>query len=95
MIVEGQARRPHTGLPPPPPLASWVKTVALGLDVLLAPQIQDITAALNGSTADTNVTLKEANVSQPLPPSSFQRFLRAKQIPGVVLADHPSSFHNR
>uniref|UniRef100_A0A8C7GWD8 Nicastrin n=1 Tax=Oncorhynchus kisutch TaxID=8019 RepID=A0A8C7GWD8_ONCKI len=35
------------------------------------------------------------NVSQPLPPSSLQRFLRAQPIPGIVLADHESAFNNR
>ncbi|KAJ6633158.1 hypothetical protein lerEdw1_014543 [Lerista edwardsae] len=61
----------------------------------LSAQIQDMMEALNGSTANTTVAMKEPNVSQPLPPSSFQRFLRAKQIPGVVLADHHGSFKNR
>uniref|UniRef100_A0A673H714 Nicastrin n=1 Tax=Sinocyclocheilus rhinocerous TaxID=307959 RepID=A0A673H714_9TELE len=35
------------------------------------------------------------SVSQPLPPSSFQRFLRVRGIPGLVLADHNTSFNNR
>uniref|UniRef100_A0A673WSE6 Nicastrin n=1 Tax=Salmo trutta TaxID=8032 RepID=A0A673WSE6_SALTR len=33
--------------------------------------------------------------SQPLPPSSFQRFLRARAIPGIFLADHQTAFNNR
>uniref|UniRef100_A0A8C7JMW1 Nicastrin n=1 Tax=Oncorhynchus kisutch TaxID=8019 RepID=A0A8C7JMW1_ONCKI len=36
-----------------------------------------------------------AHFSQPLPPSSFQRFLRARAIPGIVLADHQTDFNNR
>ncbi|KAF6075279.1 nicastrin [Phyllostomus discolor] len=41
------------------------------------------------------VVLRRVNQSQPLPPSSLQRFLRARNISGVVLADHATSFHNR
>uniref|UniRef100_A0A8C8I2N6 Nicastrin n=1 Tax=Oncorhynchus tshawytscha TaxID=74940 RepID=A0A8C8I2N6_ONCTS len=33
--------------------------------------------------------------SQPLPPSSFQRLLRARAIPGIVLADHQTDINNR
>uniref|UniRef100_A0A4W4GC36 Nicastrin n=1 Tax=Electrophorus electricus TaxID=8005 RepID=A0A4W4GC36_ELEEL len=48
------------------------------------------------SVASTlNVSLDEPNTTQALPPSSFQRFLRVQPIPGVVLADHKSSFINR
>ena len=33
---------------------------------------------------------------QPLPPASFQRFLRSrKDLPGVVLADHEAQFNNK
>nr|XP_020665931.1 nicastrin [Pogona vitticeps] len=57
--------------------------------------IQKMVETLKNSSKDTGVVVGETGVSQPLPPSSFQRFLRAKPIPGVVLADHRSSFHNR
>ncbi|XP_050949290.1 nicastrin [Labeo rohita] len=50
---------------------------------------------LNTASAGLNVTLDQPSFSQPLPPSSFQRFLRARQIPGLVLADHEMSFNNR
>ena len=40
------------------------------------------------------VVLRRLNQSQPLPPSSLQRFLRARNVSGVVLADHSASFHN-
>uniref|UniRef100_A0A8C6PPY4 Nicastrin n=1 Tax=Nothobranchius furzeri TaxID=105023 RepID=A0A8C6PPY4_NOTFU len=33
--------------------------------------------------------------NQALPPSSFQRFLRARPIPGVVIENHQSTFTNR
>uniref|UniRef100_A0A8C1DJW7 Nicastrin n=1 Tax=Cyprinus carpio carpio TaxID=630221 RepID=A0A8C1DJW7_CYPCA len=43
----------------------------------------------------SHLTVDHPSVSQPLPPSSFQRFLRARRIPGLVLADHNTSFTNR
>ncbi|NXA00131.1 NICA protein, partial [Nesospiza acunhae] len=47
------------------------------------------------SSSGSGVSLEEPGVSQPLPPSSFQRFLRSRSIPGVVLSDHRAEFHNR
>uniref|UniRef100_A0A3B3CTR1 Nicastrin n=1 Tax=Oryzias melastigma TaxID=30732 RepID=A0A3B3CTR1_ORYME len=37
----------------------------------------------------------EPNVTQPLPPSSFQRFLLERPIPGVVIENHQTSFTNK
>uniref|UniRef100_A0AAQ4QY59 Nicastrin n=1 Tax=Gasterosteus aculeatus aculeatus TaxID=481459 RepID=A0AAQ4QY59_GASAC len=51
--------------------------------------------SLRAGAAGLNVSLAEPSFSQPLPPSSFQRFLRARPIPGVVIQDHQSSFTNR
>uniref|UniRef100_A0A7N6FI81 Nicastrin n=1 Tax=Anabas testudineus TaxID=64144 RepID=A0A7N6FI81_ANATE len=47
------------------------------------------------SATGLNVSVEEPGFSQPLPPSSFQRFLRARPIPGVVIEDHKSAFTNR
>uniref|UniRef100_A0A673WSP0 Nicastrin n=1 Tax=Salmo trutta TaxID=8032 RepID=A0A673WSP0_SALTR len=47
------------------------------------------------STAGLNFSFVETGFSQPLPPSSFQRFLRARAIPGIFLADHQTAFNNR
>ncbi|XP_075419779.1 nicastrin [Tenrec ecaudatus] len=41
------------------------------------------------------VVLQRPSQSQPLPPSSLQRFLRAQNISGVVLTDHSAAFQNR
>ncbi|XP_044305125.1 nicastrin isoform X1 [Varanus komodoensis] len=57
--------------------------------------IQNMVETLKNSTANTSVVMNEIGASQALPPSSFQRFLRARQIPGVVLADHSAAFQNR
>ncbi|XP_074837323.1 nicastrin [Carettochelys insculpta] len=58
-------------------------------------QVKTMVETLINSSIGANVTLQEVRESQPLPPSSFQRFLRARHIPGVVLADHRTSFQNR
>nr|XP_028566120.1 nicastrin [Podarcis muralis] len=57
--------------------------------------VQNMVQTLKNSSGDTSITMQVIGASQPLPPSSFQRFLRARQIPGVVLADHRSTFKNR
>nr|XP_056709433.1 LOW QUALITY PROTEIN: nicastrin [Euleptes europaea] len=61
----------------------------------LSVQIGNMVAALRNSTGATRVEVHEIGSSQALPPSSFQRFLRLKEIPGVVLADHSASFQNK
>uniref|UniRef100_A0A8C7MF41 Nicastrin n=1 Tax=Oncorhynchus kisutch TaxID=8019 RepID=A0A8C7MF41_ONCKI len=57
--------------------------------------VKNLVNNLQSSTAGLGFLLVEPNVSQPLPPSSLQRFLRAQPIPGIVLADHESAFNNR
>ncbi|NXW72799.1 NICA protein, partial [Hirundo rustica] len=58
-------------------------------------QVKTLLAALHNSSSGSGVSLREPEFSQPLPPSSFQRFLRSRSIPGVVLSDHRAAFHNR
>ncbi|XP_048212575.1 nicastrin [Perognathus longimembris pacificus] len=59
-------------------------------------QVEDLLATLERSGVGIpGVNLRKLNQSQALPPSSLQRFLRARNISGVVLADHARSFHNR
>lgn len=57
--------------------------------------VQRMMETLTKSSEKTTVVMSGIGATQPLPPSSFQRFLRAQQIPGVVLADHYSHFENR
>ncbi|KAB1260913.1 Nicastrin [Camelus dromedarius] len=58
-------------------------------------QVEQLLATLEKSgTAVPNVVLRRPDQSQPLPPSSLQRFLRARNISGVVLADHQKVFQN-
>uniref|UniRef100_A0A673H713 Nicastrin n=1 Tax=Sinocyclocheilus rhinocerous TaxID=307959 RepID=A0A673H713_9TELE len=56
---------------------------------------QNKSVDIESAAAGLNLTVDQPSVSQPLPPSSFQRFLRVRGIPGLVLADHNTSFNNR
>uniref|UniRef100_A0AAR2K288 Nicastrin n=1 Tax=Pygocentrus nattereri TaxID=42514 RepID=A0AAR2K288_PYGNA len=49
----------------------------------------------NRIASSLNLSLNEPSATQALPPSSFQRFLRVRPVPGLVLADHQASFTNR
>uniref|UniRef100_A0A7N9AW24 Nicastrin n=1 Tax=Mastacembelus armatus TaxID=205130 RepID=A0A7N9AW24_9TELE len=49
---------------------------------------------LHSAATGLSVSVQEPSFSQPLPPSSFQRFLRARPIPGIVIEDHQSAFTN-
>ncbi|KAJ8034270.1 Nicastrin [Holothuria leucospilota] len=53
---------------------------------------EDIIKILQGAG---DVTVEKAPRDQPLPPASFQRFLKSgAKIPGVVLTDHKKEFKN-
>ncbi|KAK9538522.1 hypothetical protein VZT92_003685 [Zoarces viviparus] len=58
-------------------------------------EVKKLIQNLQSAATDLNVSAEVPNVSQPLPPCSFQRFLRARPIPGVVIEDHQSAFTNR
>ncbi|NXI45574.1 NICA protein, partial [Galbula dea] len=76
--------------------ALWMHTDPVSLqNSSVEAKVRNLVATLKNSSSGANVTLEEAGFSQPLPPSSFQRFLRARSIPGVVLTDHRTTFHNR
>lgn len=45
-----------------------------------------------------NLKIKNASATkpQPLPPASFQRFLKGNRaIPGLVIADHKTAYTNK
>ncbi|XP_033507091.2 nicastrin [Epinephelus lanceolatus] len=58
-------------------------------------EVRTLIENLHLAATGLNVSLNEPGFSQPLPPSSFQRFLRARPIPGIVIEDHQSAFTNR
>ncbi|XP_069491528.1 nicastrin isoform X2 [Ambystoma mexicanum] len=58
-------------------------------------EVKALVGILLKASENTNVTLQEVDQSKPIPPSSFQRFLKAQNIPGVVLTDHQGAFQNR
>ena len=42
------------------------------------------------------VDIKEPKLALPLPPASFQRFLKSNdKIPGIVLTDHEKEYRNK
>ncbi|XP_029310009.1 LOW QUALITY PROTEIN: nicastrin [Cottoperca gobio] len=57
-------------------------------------EVRKLITNLQSAATGLSVSVEEPNFSQPLPPSSFQRFLRARQIPGIVIEDHRSAFTN-
>ncbi|XP_039517052.1 nicastrin [Pimephales promelas] len=58
-------------------------------------EVSEMMKSMQSIATDLGLSLVEPPVTQPLPPSSLQRFLRVRPIPGLVLADHQSSFVNR
>uniref|UniRef100_A0A3Q3XES1 Nicastrin n=1 Tax=Mola mola TaxID=94237 RepID=A0A3Q3XES1_MOLML len=58
-------------------------------------EVKKLIENLQSAAGRVGISVGEVGFSQPLPPSSFQRFLRAKPIPGVVIEDHQSAFTNR
>jgi len=56
--------------------------------------LDQLSSSARNSSTDFNVV--DRSSKQPLPPASFQRFLRSrKDIAGVVLTDHETSFSNK
>ncbi|XP_033838840.1 nicastrin [Periophthalmus magnuspinnatus] len=58
-------------------------------------EVRRLILNLQTAAKNTNVNVSEPDASQPLPPSSFQRFLRARPLPGIVIQDHQSVYTNR
>ncbi|XP_056400877.1 nicastrin isoform X2 [Hyla sarda] len=58
-------------------------------------EVKQLIDVLKTSSKGTNVTLQDIDQSQALPPASFQRFLRVRNIPGVVLTDHRGEYRNK
>ncbi|KAM4556142.1 nicastrin [Fundulus diaphanus] len=58
-------------------------------------EVKKLVSNLQTAAKGLNVSVEEPGVTQPLPPSSLQRFLRARPFPGVVIEDYSSSFTNR
>ncbi|KAM6948790.1 nicastrin [Aplochiton taeniatus] len=75
----------------------WVHSdpVSRGRNVTVDGEVGLFFNNLQSAASGLKLTVAEPPVSQPLPPSSLQRFLLARPIPGVVLTDHQSAFTNR
>ncbi|XP_030219147.1 nicastrin [Gadus morhua] len=73
----------------------WVHTDPVSRrNASIETEVKNLTDIFRSVATSLNISLGEPDVSQPLPPASFQRFLRAQPIPGVVLTDHRTSFTN-
>ncbi|KAK3871136.1 hypothetical protein Pcinc_023698 [Petrolisthes cinctipes] len=65
------------------------------------PQISSETRKLltllqnSSSVANSSVTLEEVKPEIPLPPASFQSFLKKENISGIVITDHKEGFKNK
>ncbi|KAG8449964.1 hypothetical protein GDO86_016592, partial [Hymenochirus boettgeri] len=57
--------------------------------------VQQMVDTLVNAVNSSSIRVQEVDRSQPLPPASFQRFLKVRNIPGVVLTDHRNSYSNR
>lgn len=60
----------------------------------ISKQIEDLVEQIQRIGQQLNVSIVEPNNSQPLPPSSSQRFLRKTILPTVVFANHEKEFSN-
>ncbi|XP_062375534.1 nicastrin [Sardina pilchardus] len=58
-------------------------------------EVENMLKNMNTAAADLGLPLAVPDVTQALPPSSFQRFLLSRAVPGVVLADHSAAFANK
>uniref|UniRef100_A0A8C6SV38 Nicastrin n=1 Tax=Neogobius melanostomus TaxID=47308 RepID=A0A8C6SV38_9GOBI len=58
-------------------------------------EVKKLIVNFQAAAVNTNVSVQEPQESQPLPPASFQRFLRERPLPGIVIQDHASTFTNR
>ncbi|XP_066911809.1 nicastrin-like [Clytia hemisphaerica] len=55
---------------------------------------QDLLKLIKTQSQNVSLNMETVENGQPLPPASFQRFLRAQNISGVVFTDHKNKFTN-
>ncbi|XP_008293241.1 nicastrin [Stegastes partitus] len=58
-------------------------------------EVRKLINNLQSAATSVGIPVAEPGVSQALPPASFQRFLRARPIPGVVIENHQFNFTNK
>ena len=59
-------------------------------------QVKEMLTSLKEAGNKYNVGINESSLPLPLPPASFQRFLRSNdKIPGIVLTDHEEKYSNK
>lgn len=76
----------------------WVHTdpISIAKNVEVSHQVTELYTKLHEEARKLSLQVKRAPPTNPLPPASFQRFLRHDSgIPGIVIADHKEIFVNR
>ncbi|KAG5285800.1 hypothetical protein AALO_G00007580 [Alosa alosa] len=75
----------------------WMHTdpVSRRNNISVNQEVGNILKGMTSAGAELGLSLAEPTATQALPPSSFQRFLLSRAVPGVVLADHQSAFNNK
>lgn len=74
----------------------WLHTDPLSnRDPDVKQKTKDLMSDFQSAGAAAGVDISEAPEYQPLPPASFQSFLKKYAIPGFVIADHKKQFQNK
>ena len=59
-------------------------------------QVKEMLRILKEAGSKYKVGINEPKLPLPLPPASFQRFLKSNdKIPGIVLTDHEKEYSNK
>ncbi|GIX85870.1 nicastrin [Caerostris extrusa] len=83
--------------PPDTPASLWLHTdpVSMSQSTEVSNKVKELVKLFEAEAESTNLRVSEAPSDLPLPPASFQSFLRVdSEIPGIVLADHSNEFIN-
>lgn len=62
---------------------------------LLFIKVKNLLDLVKGQSKSMAFPVKDTAEDQPLPPASFQRFLKVRNITGVVFTDHEKEFTNK
>lgn len=84
--------------PPDIPASLWLHTdpVSVKQSIEVHDEVKHLVQLFETEAKKGNIKASEAPADLPLPPASFQSFLRHdNSIPGIVIADHNDEFINR
>ncbi|CAL1287374.1 unnamed protein product [Larinioides sclopetarius] len=84
--------------PPEIPASLWLHTdpVSITHSTDVSKQVKELVEMFKSEAEAVGLNVSEAPSDLPLPPASFQSFLKHdKSIPGIVVADHDKEFINK